>query len=409
MNFEFFISKRLIRSKDTESFSKPAVRIAILSIALGLAVMIISVAIVTGFKNQIADKVIGFGSHIRITKFDENTSFENQPISKKQPFYPSFNNVEGIRHIQVYATKAGIVKTENEIQGVVLKGVGSDYDWSFFKDKIIAGKPLKICDTAKTNDVLISKILATKLRLQVGDKLPMYFITDSASAPLARPFKVAGIYETGLEECDKMYVICDIAHIQKLNGWTKDQVAGFEILINDFGDLDKVGKYVYDHIDYTLNAQTIKQLYPQIFDWLALQDMNVIIILALMILVAGINMISTLLILILERTNMIGIFKALGTRNWSIRKIFLYNATYLIGKGLIWGNVIALALCIFQLQTGIFTLPQESYYVNVVPVNLNVFYILLINIGTLIISFLMLLVPSYVITRISPVKSIRFN
>jgi lipoprotein-releasing system permease protein len=408
-NFEFYISKRLVRSKDTESFSKPAVRIAILSIALGLAVMIISVAIVTGFKNQIADKVIGFGSHIRITKFDENTSFENQPISKNQPFYPSFNNVDGIRHIQVYATKAGIVKTENEIQGVVLKGVGSDYDWSFFADKIIAGKQLKISDTAKTNDVLISKILATKLQLQVGDKLPMYFIIDSASAPLARPFKVAGIYETGLEECDKMYVICDIAHIQKLNGWTKDQVAGFEILINDFKDLDRVGKYVYDHIDYTLNAQTIKQLYPQIFDWLELQDMNVIIILALMILVAGINMISTLLILILERTNMIGILKAVGARNWSIRKIFLYNATYLIGKGLIWGNVLGLALCIIQIYTGIFTLPQESYYVNVVPINLNIFHILFINVGTLIISFLMLLIPSYIITRISPVKSIRFN
>jgi len=406
LNFEFFIFKRIILSKNSENFSKPAVKIAILSIALGLAVMIISVAIVKGFQNQVSEKVIGFGSHIRITKYDENTSFESKPIEKNQAFYPDFYHYPGIRHVQVFATKAGIVKTDEDIQGVVLKGIGSDYDWTFFNDKIIAGRALKIQDTIKSNDVLISKILATRLKLQLNDKLSMYFIQDP---PRMRKFNIVGIYETGLEEFDKMYVMCDIAHVQKLNDWNNHQVAGFEILINDFDDLDQIGKYVYDQIDYTLNSQTIKQLNPQIFDWLELQNINVIIILALMVLVAGMNMISTLLILILERTNMIGILKALGTHNWSIRKIFLYNAAYLIGKGLLWGNVIGIGLCIVQKYTGFLKLSQESYYVSVIPIDFSLTNILIINLGTFGISILMLLIPSYVISKISPVKSIRFK
>jgi len=406
LNFEFFIFKRIILSKNSENFSKPAVKIAILSIALGLAVMIISVAIVKGFQNQVSEKVIGFGSHIRITKYDENTSFESKPIEKNQAFYPDFYHYPGIRHVQVFATKAGIVKTDEDIQGVVLKGIGSDYDWTFFNDKIIAGRALKIQDTIKSNDVLISKILATRLKLQLNDKLSMYFIQDP---PRMRKFNIVGIYETGLEEFDKMYVMCDIAHVQKLNDWNNHQVAGFEILINDFDDLDQIGKYVYDQIDYTLNSQTIKQLNPQIFDWLELQNINVIIILALMVLVAGMNMISTLLILILERTNMIGILKALGTHNWSIRKIFLYNAAYLIGKGLLWGNVIGIGMCIVQKYTGFLKLSQESYYVSVIPIDFSLTNILIINLGTFGISILMLLIPSYVISKISPVKSIRFK
>lgn len=406
MNFAFFISKRIVTSKDSENFSGTAVKIAILSIALGLAVMIISVAIVTGFQKQISDKVIGFGSHIRISKFDENASFESKPIEKNQPFYPSFFNCPDIRNVQVYATKAGIVVTNKEIQGVVLKGVGSDYDWTFFKNNIIAGKPLTIKDSGKVNDVLISKILAAQLKLNLNDNLSMYFIQDP---PRMRKFKIVGIYETGLEEFDKMYVICDIAHIQKLNDWKNNQIAGFEILINNFNKLDAIGKYVYNNIDYSLNAQTIKQLHPQIFDWLELQDMNVIIIIALMILVAAMNMISTILILILERTNMIGILKAIGSSNWNIRKIFLYNAAYLISKGLLWGNIAGIILCLLQQYTGLITLPQESYFVSVVPINFSVLHILIINAGTFVISILMLLLPSYIIAKISPVKSIRFN
>ncbi len=407
MNFEYYISKRII-TKNKANFSRPIVKLSIVGIALGLASMIISVSILTGFQTKIRDKVIGFGSHIQISNFDSNSSFESVPIDKNQSFYPYLDTVKGIKHIQVYAVKAGIIKTKDQIQGVVLKGVGSDYDWSFFKNKIIEGKAFKINDSVKTNDVLISKNLASKLKLKVGDPLKMYFVTGETQ-PRGRRFKISGIYETGLEDFDNMYVIADIAQIQKLNNWTKNQVAGFEVLIDNFKDLDKISENVYNIIGYNLNSVSIKQKYPQIFDWLKLQDMNVVIILVLMTIVAVITMISTLLILILERTNMIGILKALGTKNWSIRKIFIYNSIYIVSKGLLLGNIIALFLCELQLKFSIFKLPQESYYVSVVPINLNLTYILMINAGSFIICFLMLIFPSYIITKISPLKAIRFG
>lgn len=406
MNFELFISRRII-AKGRASFSRPIIRITILSIVLGLAVMIVSVAIVTGFQQQIRDKVIGFGGAIQISRYDMNASYETTPIDRDQAFYAAVQKVPGVKHIEAYALKAGIIKTQDQMEGVVLKGVGSDFDWSFFKDRIIAGNVFTVSDTGKTDDVIISKNIASKLRFKVGDDLRMYFIIDNYTR--GRKFRVAGIYETGLEEFDNTYVLGDIGHIQKLNNWTPEQVSGFEVLINNFKDLDDIADEIYALVPYNLNVQTIRQLYPQMFDWLALQDMNVFIILALMVIVAGITMISTLLILILERTNMIGILKALGTRSWSIRKIFLYHAVYLIGKGLLWGNIAGLALCLIQLKFGIIRLPQESYYVSVVPINLNVPEIILLNIGTMIICTLMLVVPSYIITRITPVKAIRFN
>jgi len=406
MSAESFIARRIL-SPDKTNFSHPIVRIAILSIALGMTVMFISIAILTGFQKQIREKVIGFGAHIQITRFDENSSFEPRPVSMMQPFYPGLEHVKGIRHIQVYANKAGIIKTKDQIQGVVLKGVGKDFDWSFFKDKIIAGTYFHVPDTGKTNEVLISKSLASLLKLNVNEDLRMYFI--SGSQTLGRKFHISGIFETGLEELDNMYVIGDIRHIQKLNSWSPEQVGGFEVLLDDFKDLDRMEKYIYRTIGFSLDAITIRQLYPQIFDWLDLQDINVLIILILMILVAGITMISTLLILILERTNMIGILKALGMRNRNIRKIFLYNAIYIIVTGLFWGNLAGVTLCLIQLKFGIITLPQESYYVSVVPVNLNILNIVLLNTGTLIVCLLMLLLPSYIVTRVSPVKAIRFD
>jgi len=406
MSAESFIARRIL-SPDKTNFSHPIVRIAILSIALGMTVMFISIAILTGFQKQIREKVIGFGAHIQITRFDENSSFEPRPVSMMQSFYPGLEHVKGIRHIQVYANKAGIIKTKDQIQGVVLKGVGKDFDWSFFKDKIIAGTYFHVPDTGKTNEVLISKSLASLLKLNVNEDLRMYFI--SGSQTLGRKFHISGIFETGLEELDNMYVIGDIRHIQKLNSWSPEQVGGFEVLLDDFKDLDRMEKYIYRTIGFSLDAITIRQLYPQIFDWLDLQDINVLIILILMILVAGITMISTLLILILERTNMIGILKALGMRNRNIRKIFLYNAIYIIVTGLFWGNLAGVTLCLIQLKFGIITLPQESYYVSVVPVNLNILNIVLLNTGTLIVCLLMLLLPSYIVTRVSPVKAIRFD
>ena len=409
MNTELFIAKRIFSVKELGSLSRPAVRVAVVSIVLSIAVMIVSVAIVTGFQNEIRDKVIGFGAHIQISKFDSNQSLEAQPVEKNQTFYPSFDTVPGIRHIQVYATKAGIIKTDDQMEGVVLKGIGSDFDWSFFKNRIIEGKTFEIKDSVKSKDIIISKLLAGRLKLKTGDSIRMYFIMKDQTQPKGRKFHISGIYETGLEEFDKIYVIGDIAQIQSLNKWTKDQVAGFEVILNDYNDLNKMSEYVYENIGYELDSKNIEQLNPQIFDWLGLQDMNVIIILTLMIIVAAINMISCLLILILERTTMIGTLKALGAKNASIRKIFLYTAANLIGKGLIWGNVIAIVLCLIQQKFGIITLPQESYYVSTVPINLNIFHLLLLNAGTLLVCMVILIIPSFIISKISPVKAIRFS
>lgn len=406
MNTELFIARRIL-SKNKANFSRPVVRIAILSIGLGLTVMFIAVAILTGFQKEVREKVIGFGAHIQISHYDENSSLETKPISMHQDFYPSLETVKGIRHIQVYATKAGIIKTADQIQGIVLKGIGPDYDFSFFSNKMIAGHFIHLSDTGKTNDVMISKNLAALLKLRLNDDIRMYFI--SGTTTLGRKFHIAGIYETGLEEFDKVYVLCDIRHIQKLNNWQPDEVGGFEVILDNFNDLDKIGKYVYRKIGMTLDAKTIRDLYPQIFDWLDLQDINVLIILVLMVLVTGITMISTLLILILERTNMIGILKALGMPNGGIRRVFLINAAYIIGQGLFWGNLVGATLCIIQQKYGIITLPQESYYVSVVPVNLDPWNILLLNTGTVVVCLAMLLVPSYVTSRISPVRAIRFS
>jgi len=406
MNTEQFIARRLIKG-GPGSFSAPVIRIAITSVALGLAVMIVSVAIVTGFQRQVREKIVGFGSHIQIAKFDSNNSFEFEPISKNQPFYHKLEKTEGIKNIQVFATKAGIIKTSDQIQGVVFKGVGSDFDFAFFNDKLVSGKLFSTTDSTASTSVIISKNLADLLKIKIGDPLRMYFIIDNLAR--ARRFNVSGIYNTGLAEFDLKFIFGDIRQIQKLNSWNSDMVSGFDVYVNDFNELDKMGKVVYKEAGYDLNARTIRELYPQMFDWLDLQDMNVIIILVLMVLVSGMAMISTLLILILERTNMIGVLKALGARNLIIRRIFLYNAMYIIGKGLLYGNIAGIAICILQKQFSIISLPQESYFMSVVPINLDIIHLLLLNAGTLAACTLMLLLPSFIVTRISPVKAIRFD
>lgn len=409
MNLEYFISKNIIKGdRNSKKFTKPIINISIIAIALGLIVMIVAMSIVGGFQREIRNKVIGFGSHIQITNFDSQNTYEASPIDKNQNFYPSIDTVDGIKHIQQFATKAGIIKTKEEIYGVVVKGVGSDFDWEFFNEKIVKGSTFTINADQTENNLLLSKPIADKMKLDVGDKMFVYFIQENGQLR-PKDFIVKGIYQSGFEQFDNLYVIADIAHIQKRNGWTKDQIGGFEVIINDYKRIDELGDYVYDNIGYNLHSTTIKELNPDIFNWLALQDYNVNIIIILMILVAVINIISALLILILERTNMIGILKALGMPNWNVRKIFLYNAVYLIFKGLIWGNIIGISLCLFQQYTGFFTLPEESYYVAVVPIELNLMPILLLNIGTLIICVALLLIPSYVITKISPVKAIRFD
>lgn len=408
MNTEFFIARHILSGRK-DSFSRPIVRISVLSIALSIAVMIISVAMVTGFQTEIREKVIGFGAHIQISNFDSNNSYESTPLTINQPFYPSLQNEPGVKHIQVFAIKAGIIKTQENIEGVVLKGIGSDFDWSFFEDKIIEGKAFKVSDTGRTNDVLISNFHASRLKLKTGDDLIMYFISEGQTQPSVRKFKISGIFDTGLEEFDKTFVLGDIHHIQRINKWDSTMVGGFEVIIDDFSQLDEVTDRVYKAIGYDLNAKSIREMYPQIFDWLSFQDVNVAIIIIMMIFVAIINMISTLLIIIIEKTSMIGILKSLGTTNWSVRKIFLYNSAYLIGNGLLWGNLFAILICLLQMQFGILKLDPASYYVNTVPVNLNVTHLLMINGGTLVICLLVLIIPTFIITRISPVKAIRFD
>jgi lipoprotein-releasing system permease protein len=414
MNLPYFIAQRLIKGRrEGTSFSRPVNIIAIIGITMGLAVMIIAVSVLTGFKQQIRDKIVGFGSNIQILNFDSNYSLETTPISETQEFIPQIKDMPGIKHIQVFATKAGIIKTEDAIQGVVLKGVGSDFDWKFFKSNLVDGSAFAVTDTGRTNSVIISKKISDMLRLKTGDSFAMYFVQDP---PRSRKFTISGIYETSLEEFDKMYVYCDIGHIKRLNGWEDDQVSGFEIFIDDFNKLDEMTMTVRDMIGYRLleedakfKVTNIRIRYPQIFDWLNFQDMNVIIIITLMLLVAGFNMISGLLILILEKTNMIGVFKALGSENGTIRKVFLYQAAYLIAKGLFWGNIIGIGLAFIQLKTGLITLDATSYYIKTVPVNLEVSHILLLNAGTMAAIIMMLLVPSQLISRITPVKAIKYD
>jgi lipoprotein-releasing system permease protein len=414
MNIPFFIAKKLIkdRRKGT-SFSRPINIIAIVGIAVGLAVMILAISILTGFKQQIRDKVVGFGSHIQVINYDSNISFETTPISSDQEFVTKIRNTPGISHIQVFATKAGIIKTEDNIQGVVLKGVGSDFDWSYFASNMVEGSSFIVNDSARNNNIIISKKIAEMLKFKTGDSLIMYFIQEPARF---RKFRIGGIYETSLEEFDKMYVFCDIGHIQRLNGWEANMVSGFEIFIKDFDQLENMTQVVRDAIGYRisedeekLKVTNIRMKYPQIFDWLNFQDLNVVIIILLMLLVAGFNMISGLLIIILEKTNMIGVLKALGSEDKLIRRIFIYQAAYLIGKGLFWGNIIGVGLALLQLKTGILALDPSSYYLKTVPINLNMLHLLLLNVGTMIITLLILLIPSQLIGRISPVKAIKYD
>lgn len=409
LNLEYFISKNIIKGDaKSKKFTKPVISISIVAIALGLTVMIVAVSIVLGFQQEIRNKVVGFGSHIQITSYDSQNTFEANPISKNQEFYPSIDSVEGIKHIQVFANKAGIIKTKEEIYGVVVKGVGSDFDWEFFNKNLIDGELLTIENGSPNKDVLISKTIANKMKLNVGDKTFIYFIQQNGQLR-PKDFIVKGIYQSGLEQFDNLFVLSDIAHIQKRNGWGEHQVGGFEVLIDNYKDLDRLDQFVYDNIGYELHSSTIVQRNPDIFNWLELQDVNVIVIIVLMVVVAVINIVSALLILILERTNMIGILKTLGMTNWSVRKIFIYNAIYLVAKGLFWGNVIGVGLCVLQLKFQFLTLPQESYYVSVVPIKLNLSNILVLNLGTLIICSLMMIIPSYVISKITPIKAIRFD
>lgn len=407
MNFESFIAKKILRGNSGSSgMSNPVIRIATFGIALGMAVMIIAVMVVTGFRNEITEKVIGFGSHIRINNFDSNNSYEEIPIETNAPFVTKVKQHPEVRHVQMYATKAGILKTENEIQGIVLKGVDRQYDWSFFKDKMKEGTVPATEGKSATPEVMISQKTANQLQLKKGDHIIVYFIEQP---PRIRKFLISGIYATGLDEFDNLYVYCGIDVIRKLNNWTPLQAGGFEISIHDFSKLDEVNEEIYKIAGYQYYTQSIREQYPQMFHWLDLQNINVVIIIGLILLIAGISMISTLLIIILENATLIGLLKTMGSADKSIRKIFIYIAFPVIGAGILAGNILGIGLCLLQWKFGIVTLPQESYYVSQVPVNFSTYHLLLLNAGTIVACILMLLGPSAVIGRIQPARVIRFD
>lgn len=416
MNLPLFIAQRMIKGRrEGESFSRPINVIAIVGISVGLAVMILAIAILTGFKQQIREKIVGFGSHIQILNYDSNISYETAPISISQDFLPEIRSMEGIRHIEVFATKAGIIKTDEDIQGVVLKGVGPDFDWDYFRSNMVEGQVFTVTDTAEFpgTKVVISKLISDMLKLKTGDSFAMHFIQDP---PRMRKFTVSGIYETSLEEFDKIYLFCDIGQIRRLNGWEDDQVSGFEIFIDDFKRLDEMTFRVMDAVGYMISENetnvrvtNIRDRFPQIFDWLNFQDLNVVVIIILMLLVAGFNMISGILILILEKTNMIGVLKALGSENRTIRRVFMYQAAYLIGKGLLWGNITGIGLALIQLKTGLISLNPASYFIKTVPINLDILHLFLLNTGTMAVIIMMLLIPSQLVSRIVPVKAIKYE
>ena len=411
MNYELFIAKRIIAAKRSKnSVSSPIIKISILAIAIGVIVMLFSVATGVGLQKKIKEKVSGFNGDIQISNYDANNSKVTvTPVSKNQDFYPDFPNIPNVKKVQVFATKAGIIRTPNEFEGIVLKGVDQNYDWTFLNSYLVDGKPPEI-NIKVSREVLISEKTANRLHLKVGDTFHMFFVKDNPNkAPNSRKFLISGIYNSGFDEFDESYIIGDIRHIQKINKWSDDKVGGFEVFIHDFDDLKETGFQVYSDIDSSLNAYTIEEKFPTIFEWLRLFDTNIAVIIGIMILIAGINMITALLVLILERTQMIGILKALGNNNWSIRKIFLYNASYLIGRGLLWGNIIGIGLLLIQKYFGVISLNPETYYVSQAPVYLSIKHIALINLGTLILCLLMLIIPSLIVSKISPVKAIKFD
>ena len=411
MNYEYFIAKRIIGSKAYKSsISAPIIKIGIAAIAIGIIVMMIAIATGIGLQQKIRDKVVAFNGHVTITNYDSNNSQETiYPISKNQEFYPEFKLVEGIKHIQAVATKLGVIRTETDFEGAILKGVDANYNWDYFKEFLIEGRLPDYSDK-RNEEVLISQYLANRLGFKLNDKFQMVFAkSDLGKSPNIITYHVVGIYNSGFQDFDSTYIIGDLRHLQRINKWEKDQIGNFEVFIDDFDNIERKTIEIYQNTPSLLNSQAITDKFYSIFEWIKIFDKNIYGIIGIMILVAGINMITALLVLILERTQMIGILKALGSNNWSVRKLFLYNASYLIILGLFWGNLIGLGLLFAQKYFKLIPLDPSVYYVTEAPVYISLSYIVALNVGTLLLCLLMLLLPSYIITKISPVKAIRFD
>ena len=383
-----------------------------MAVALGVIMMLVAIATGVGLKEKIREKVSVFNGHIQIYNFDNNQSDVSVvPVSLNQDFYPTFDSVEGISHIQAVATKAGIIRTAETFEGIIAKGVGPDYQWAQFSEYLVEGR-LPDFSGELNEEVLISSYMAQRLELGVGDSFFTFFLRDEdpSKMPNQRKFVVVGIYDSGFEEFDSTYVFTDIRHIQRMNRWEADEVGNFEIFLENFDDIETKSAEIYGNTLSTLDTQTIMGKYYKIFEWIGLFDFNIAIIIGIMIIVGGINMITALLVLILERTQMIGILKALGSHNWRIRKIFLYNAAYLIGVGLFWGNLLGLGLIWIQDTYRLFKFPNpKEYYIDYIPVSIDVPTVVLLNIGVLFLCVLMLLLPSVIVTKITPVRAIKFE
>lgn len=415
MNFPLFIAKRIYQNNsDKKKVGRPATRIAVAGVAIGLAIMIISISVVFGFKHTIRDKVVGFGSHIQVTNFMSLQDLEQYPIQMNDSVVNILRQTPGVNQVQKYALKQGILKTDQDFFGILLKGVGADFDSTFIHQHLVEGSIPQFSDSVNSNQLLISKTISDKLGLKLKDKIFSYFIDQHGVR--VRRFTVAGIYHTNLSQYDKLIGYTDLHTVKQLNGWKHDQASGAELSVADFSQLDniaaQVGKRIgktTDQYGETYSYQTIRDSSPQIFSWLDLLDLNVWIILALMLAVATVTMISGLLIIILERTSMIGLMKALGAGNRIIRTTFLWLATLMVGKGMIIGNVVGIGLVLLQHYTGLVQLDSETYYVEQVPVEINVLFILLLNIATLIINVLALIAPTYLVSKIHPAKSMRYE
>lgn len=412
MSYEFFIAKRIIASKEYKSsVSAPIIKIAITAIAMGIIMMLVSVATGVGLQNKIREKVTAFHGDIIMSNYDTNLSYDDQvPIDLNQEFYPNNGYFPNITHIQPTASKGGVIRTETDFEGVMVKGVDENYYWDYLKDYLKEGRLPKVSGEKLESEVLLSEYLANRLHLKVGDRVATFFLReDTSKPPRSVGFTIVGLYNSGFQEFDEQFLFTDIRHVQRLNGWDKNQIGIFELFVDDFKNIEAIGNEVYLNSPSNMDVETIRGRFSSIFDWLDMFDFNIFLIIGIMILVAGINMITALLVLILERTHMIGVLKALGSSNWSVRKIFIYNAMYLIGVGLFWGNLIGIGLLAIQKYFKVFPLDASTYYVSEVPVYLNLNYILALNIGTFLLCLTMLLIPTYIIAKIRPVRALRFE
>lgn len=406
MNFPYFLAKRIAVS-GKRTFSKLIVRVAIGAIALGVAAMLLSIAVLKGFKGEVTAKQRGFFGDITLNKYDLNLSYEHAPFSLQPAEIEEIRNIPGINALQYYATKAGIINVNDEVEGVLLKGIDAAYDQRFINHVMVDGGPIDFSDSTKAiSQIIISQHIANRLQLHVGDDFIMYFVQEPVRR---RKFEIVGIYHTGVEELDNTYVIGALPLIRRLNDWGANEVGGYELSIKDFDQLDELTAEVRDRLPIHVDALNVRDQLPEIFQWLDLLDVNTVIILVLMMVVAVVNMVSALLIIILERTSMIGILKALGYTDGGIRRVFLYHASYLIGLGLLAGNALGMGLYFFQRLTHYFKLDEASYYVSYIPVTISAWEVVLLNLGVASVALIVLVVPSYLVSRITPIKAIQFQ